>query len=132
MALQEEYEYSPFRCAFCGAYNPAKKQRPQAPKLPFEIAQLEKMKEQHGSSSSLAESEGSSSEESPSVEGEAESPEQEQATALDQDDEQPQEDDKPEADMATLLPNDPTDEVDPPQDLKHGMPEQSQVGTKAD
>lgn len=72
MALQEEYEYSPFRCAFCGAYNPAKKQRPQAPKLPFEIAQLEKMKEQHGSSSSLAESEGSSSEGSPSGEGEAE------------------------------------------------------------
>lgn len=60
MALQEDYEYAAFRCAFCGAYNAAKKQRPLAPKLPFEQAQLDKLKEQHGSSSSLAESDGSS------------------------------------------------------------------------
>lgn len=130
MALQEEYEFSAFRCAFCGAFNPAKKQRPQAPKLPFEIAQLEKMKEQHGSSSSLAESEGSSSEGSPSGEGEAESPEQEPAITSNQNDE-PQENEMPEADMATTLPDDPTDEVDPPQDLKHTS-DHPQAGAKAD
>jgi endoplasmic reticulum junction formation protein lunapark len=36
MALQEEYEYAAFRCAFCNTLNPAKKQRPIAPRLPSE------------------------------------------------------------------------------------------------
>uniref|UniRef100_U5EPS4 Endoplasmic reticulum junction formation protein lunapark n=1 Tax=Corethrella appendiculata TaxID=1370023 RepID=U5EPS4_9DIPT len=40
MALQEEYEYAAFRCAFCGILNPAKKLRPTAPKLPFEQQQI--------------------------------------------------------------------------------------------
>lgn len=34
MALQEEYEYASFRCAFCGSLNPSRKLRPIAPKLP--------------------------------------------------------------------------------------------------
>lgn len=33
MALQEEYEYTAFKCAFCGTLNPARKQRPIAPRL---------------------------------------------------------------------------------------------------
>lgn len=38
MALQEEYEYAAFRCAFCNFFNPAKKLRPMAPRLPSEFA----------------------------------------------------------------------------------------------
>ncbi|XP_055387069.1 endoplasmic reticulum junction formation protein lunapark-A [Condylostylus longicornis] len=34
MALQDEYEYTPFRCVYCNAINPSKKSRPVAPKLP--------------------------------------------------------------------------------------------------
>lgn len=37
MALQEEYEYAAFRCAFCNFFNPAKKMRPTAPRLPIEM-----------------------------------------------------------------------------------------------
>jgi hypothetical protein len=37
MALQEEYEYAAFRCAFCNFFNPAKKLRPMAPRLPSEM-----------------------------------------------------------------------------------------------
>lgn len=99
MALQEEYEYSAFRCAFCGAYNAAKKQRPLAPKLPFEQAQLDKLKEQHGSTSSLAESEPSSSEETTSGEAETEAPGQEQAITTSQCD--LLETEMPEADLAS-------------------------------
>lgn len=33
MALQEEYEYTSFKCAFCGTLNPARKRRPIAPRL---------------------------------------------------------------------------------------------------
>lgn len=38
MALQEEYEFAAFRCAFCNFFNPAKKCRPTAPRLPIEMA----------------------------------------------------------------------------------------------
>lgn len=38
MALQEEYEYAAFRCAFCNFFNPAKKLRPIAPRLSSELA----------------------------------------------------------------------------------------------
>lgn len=38
MALQEEYEYSAFRCAFCNFFNPAKKLRPLPPQLQSELA----------------------------------------------------------------------------------------------
>ncbi|XP_034242393.1 endoplasmic reticulum junction formation protein lunapark-A [Thrips palmi] len=33
MALKEEFEYLPFRCCYCHYFNPARKQRPQAPRL---------------------------------------------------------------------------------------------------
>lgn len=33
MALKEEFEYLTFRCCYCFAMNPARKQRPQAPKI---------------------------------------------------------------------------------------------------
>uniref|UniRef100_A0A8C6ZUC1 Endoplasmic reticulum junction formation protein lunapark n=1 Tax=Nothoprocta perdicaria TaxID=30464 RepID=A0A8C6ZUC1_NOTPE len=34
MALKEEFEYVAFRCAYCFFLNPARKTRPQAPRLP--------------------------------------------------------------------------------------------------
>ncbi|XP_011601339.2 endoplasmic reticulum junction formation protein lunapark-B isoform X3 [Takifugu rubripes] len=34
MALKEEFEYLAFRCAYCYFLNPARKMRPQAPRLP--------------------------------------------------------------------------------------------------
>ncbi|XP_056090499.1 endoplasmic reticulum junction formation protein lunapark-A isoform X1 [Rhinichthys klamathensis goyatoka] len=34
MALKEEFEYIAFRCAYCYFLNPARKTRPQAPRLP--------------------------------------------------------------------------------------------------
>uniref|UniRef100_A0A4W6BN93 Endoplasmic reticulum junction formation protein lunapark n=1 Tax=Lates calcarifer TaxID=8187 RepID=A0A4W6BN93_LATCA len=34
MALKEEFEYLAFRCAYCYFLNPARKTRPQAPRLP--------------------------------------------------------------------------------------------------
>lgn len=67
MALQEDYEYTAFRCAFCASLNPAKKQRPLAPRLPFEQAQLDKMSEVRRSTSSIAESESSSPEDNGAV-----------------------------------------------------------------
>uniref|UniRef100_A0A8C6TC57 Endoplasmic reticulum junction formation protein lunapark n=1 Tax=Neogobius melanostomus TaxID=47308 RepID=A0A8C6TC57_9GOBI len=36
MALKEEFEYTAFRCAYCYFLNPAKKTRPQAPRLLLE------------------------------------------------------------------------------------------------
>lgn len=35
MALEEEYEYMTFRCAYCNFLNPSKKSRPVGPKLPM-------------------------------------------------------------------------------------------------
>lgn len=57
MALKEEYEFTAFRCAFCGTFNAAKKQRPTAPRLPFEQAQLDKLS-QKPESSTASEVEG--------------------------------------------------------------------------
>lgn len=134
MALQEEYEYAAFRCAFCGAYNGAKKQRPLAPKLPFEQAQLDKLKEQHGSSSSLAESEQSSSEETASGEADAEALDQEQPTTPDQD-EDLLEDDMPEADMVSTAPEEGgTEDGEQPitTTAAEGHTDQTKAGTKAD
>lgn len=37
MALHEEFEYISFRCCYCYAFNPARKKRPAAPKLEFEL-----------------------------------------------------------------------------------------------
>lgn len=42
MALKEEFEYVAFRCAYCYFLNPARKTRPQAPRLP-EISGEQKM-----------------------------------------------------------------------------------------
>lgn len=108
MALQEEYEYAAFRCAFCGAFNAAKKQRPLAPKLPFEQAQLDKLKEQHASSSSLAESERSSSEETTSEEADTEALGQAQTTTQGD----LLETEMPEADMASTSPEEATEDND--------------------
>nr|XP_039266811.1 endoplasmic reticulum junction formation protein lunapark-B-like [Styela clava] len=35
MALKEEFQYLAFRCAYCRFFNPARKQRPNAPRLPM-------------------------------------------------------------------------------------------------
>ncbi|XP_043987807.1 endoplasmic reticulum junction formation protein lunapark-A [Gambusia affinis] len=40
MALKEEFEYIAFRCAYCYFLNPARKTRPQAPRLPELSAEL--------------------------------------------------------------------------------------------
>ncbi|XP_011165464.1 endoplasmic reticulum junction formation protein lunapark-A isoform X1 [Solenopsis invicta] len=37
MALKEEFEYFAYRCCYCGFWNPARKQKPSAPKLDFDI-----------------------------------------------------------------------------------------------
>ena len=37
MALKEEFEYCGFRCCYCNFWNPAKKQKPSAPKLEYNI-----------------------------------------------------------------------------------------------
>lgn len=34
MALKEEFEYLAYRCAYCYFLNPARRTRPQAPRLP--------------------------------------------------------------------------------------------------
>ncbi|XP_022913793.1 endoplasmic reticulum junction formation protein lunapark isoform X2 [Onthophagus taurus] len=37
MALKEEFEYLSFKCCYCFTFNPARKQRPAAPKLESEL-----------------------------------------------------------------------------------------------
>ncbi|KAA0716112.1 Endoplasmic reticulum junction formation protein lunapark-A [Triplophysa tibetana] len=39
MALKEEFEYIAFRCAYCYFLNPARRMRPQAPRLPESTAE---------------------------------------------------------------------------------------------
>ena len=70
MALQEEYEYATFRCAFCGALNPAKKQRPAGPKLPFEQVPIKQVEKKVSSSSESQSSSSSSPQESDKENGE--------------------------------------------------------------
>uniref|UniRef100_A0A336LNE8 Endoplasmic reticulum junction formation protein lunapark n=1 Tax=Culicoides sonorensis TaxID=179676 RepID=A0A336LNE8_CULSO len=53
MALQEEYEYTSFKCAFCQTLNPARKQRPIAPRL--ESTPERKLQERRLSSSTSEE-----------------------------------------------------------------------------
>ncbi|KAF4520628.1 hypothetical protein B566_EDAN007494 [Ephemera danica] len=55
MALQEEFEYLAFRCCYCFTWNPARKQRPQAPLLPTAASSQEE--EEGESSPSTASSE---------------------------------------------------------------------------
>jgi len=38
MALREEFEFISYRCCYCFCWNPARKQRPTAPKLPASMA----------------------------------------------------------------------------------------------
>ncbi|XP_072020602.1 endoplasmic reticulum junction formation protein lunapark-B-like [Amphiura filiformis] len=38
MAMQEEFEYLAFKCAYCHTFNPSKKVRPNAPQLPTPTA----------------------------------------------------------------------------------------------
>ncbi|KAI1290419.1 Endoplasmic reticulum junction formation protein lunapark [Halotydeus destructor] len=38
MALKDEFEYIAFRCCYCGFFNPARKERPFAPRLPAALA----------------------------------------------------------------------------------------------
>lgn len=54
MALKEEFEYVAFRCAYCYFLNPARKTRPQAPRLPEVTGEL-KMSSEAPSTSSTAE-----------------------------------------------------------------------------
>lgn len=56
MALKEEFEYIAFRCAYCYFLNPARKTRPQAPRLP-ELNTEPKMPVAEAPSSSSATSE---------------------------------------------------------------------------
>lgn len=56
MALKEEFEYIAFRCAYCYFLNPARKTRPQAPRLP-ELNAEPKMPVAEAPSSSSATSE---------------------------------------------------------------------------
>ncbi|GFG31479.1 hypothetical protein Cfor_11958 [Coptotermes formosanus] len=51
MALKEEFEYLAFRCCYCFYWNPARKQRPQAPRLPSGSVVSEFS--EHGSSSEV-------------------------------------------------------------------------------
>ena len=41
MALKEEFEYIAYRCCYCYHWNPARKERPVAPKLPAGTAQMQ-------------------------------------------------------------------------------------------
>jgi len=36
MALSEVYLFTAYRCCYCGFWNPARKQKPSAPKLDFD------------------------------------------------------------------------------------------------
>lgn len=38
MALKEEFEYFGFRCCYCNFWNPARKQKPSAPKLDLDLS----------------------------------------------------------------------------------------------
>ncbi|XP_034042555.1 endoplasmic reticulum junction formation protein lunapark-A [Thalassophryne amazonica] len=51
MALKEEFEYVAFRCAYCFFLNPARKTRPQAPRLPEITAERNMVSEAHLTSS---------------------------------------------------------------------------------
>ncbi|XP_040005185.1 endoplasmic reticulum junction formation protein lunapark-A [Xiphias gladius] len=46
MALKEEFEYIAFRCAYCYFLNPARKTRPQAPRLPEVTGELKMSSEE--------------------------------------------------------------------------------------
>uniref|UniRef100_A0A182W7F9 Endoplasmic reticulum junction formation protein lunapark n=1 Tax=Anopheles minimus TaxID=112268 RepID=A0A182W7F9_9DIPT len=74
MVLMEEYEYTAFRCAFCNALNPAKKQRPIAPRLPYEQNQLDRLSQKPDTSSDSEAEEGEELSSGSSQSGEPRSP----------------------------------------------------------
>jgi len=45
MAAPEEYQYMAFRCCYCFHWNPAKKQRPLAPRLPIPAVSTEELQD---------------------------------------------------------------------------------------
>lgn len=57
MALKEEFEYIAFRCAYCYFLNPARKTRPQAPRLPEVTGELRMSSEAPLPSSGAADAE---------------------------------------------------------------------------
>uniref|UniRef100_A0A671YC76 Endoplasmic reticulum junction formation protein lunapark n=1 Tax=Sparus aurata TaxID=8175 RepID=A0A671YC76_SPAAU len=65
MALKEEFEYVAFRCAYCYFLNPARKMRPQAPRLPEVTSELKL------SSEGLAPSPGTEEEDDQTVLGDS-------------------------------------------------------------
>uniref|UniRef100_A0A182RJ89 Endoplasmic reticulum junction formation protein lunapark n=1 Tax=Anopheles funestus TaxID=62324 RepID=A0A182RJ89_ANOFN len=74
MVLKEEYEYTAFRCAFCNALNPAKKQRPVAPRLPYEQQQLDRLSQKPDTSSGSEAEDGEELSSGSSQSGEPRSP----------------------------------------------------------
>ncbi|XP_053665061.1 endoplasmic reticulum junction formation protein lunapark-B [Anopheles marshallii] len=74
MVLKEEYEYTAFRCAFCNALNPAKKQRPVAPRLPYEQKQLDRLSQKPDTSSGSEAEDGEELSSGSSQSGEPRSP----------------------------------------------------------
>lgn len=63
MALQEDFEYATFRCAFCNELNPSRKSRPVAPKLTSGMSPLHNRMIQFSSRNTGSTSESSDSEE---------------------------------------------------------------------
>jgi len=71
MALREEFEYVAYRCCYCHYWNPARKQRPVAPKLPDQ-SQLTSATDSSGSDVSPASSAPQSRRASVCLEGKVE------------------------------------------------------------
>lgn len=63
MAMKEEFEYISFRCCYCYHLNPAKKQRPHAPRLDFPTPQSSPARKAIAAPDSKSKEEGESSEE---------------------------------------------------------------------
>jgi len=57
MALREEFEYIAYRCCYCHYWNPARKERPVAPRLPQQMAQLGTLQRQSSTESTSDEDE---------------------------------------------------------------------------
>ncbi|XP_043245743.1 endoplasmic reticulum junction formation protein lunapark-A-like [Amphibalanus amphitrite] len=70
MALKEEFEYLAFRCSYCFAWNPARKQRPSAPRLPAAPTSGESMVESDTTETSESETEGERTSDRPTSEAE--------------------------------------------------------------
>ncbi|KAK7153644.1 hypothetical protein R3I94_007132 [Phoxinus phoxinus] len=108
MALKEEFEYIAFRCAYCYFLNPARKTRPQAPRLPEFTAEA---KMSQDPPAVAMETDLSSA--PPAPEDKAASPGHVTAEAGDHTDESPSEEKKPaDPDPHTHLPDQSQAELD--------------------